>query len=436
MNIPIATLLLTIVAVTLLLILLFRRTGPPPLDGRLESIERWLERLERTIREVSLAARTEQSRMMEQMREDQTRSLQTLAEILSRRISELTASQKSELDSFFRQLAHLTQLNETRMASLQETVETRLRLIQEETGTQLDRIRVTVDEKLHATLEQRLGESFRMVSERLELVHRGLGEMHHLAQGVGDLKKVITNVRTRGTFGEVQLGALLEQILTPAQYDRNVATRPGSGERVEFAIRLPGKGDPPDSVVWLPIDAKFPLEDYLRLADAFEAGNTEGAGELSRLLERRVRQMAADIRTKYVAPPATTDFGILYLPTEGLYAEIVRRPGLVETLNREKIVVAGPTTLAALLNALQLGFQTLAIERRSGEVWKLLEAVRHEFGRFGDLLDKTRRKLTEAQNSLDAASVRSRAIERSLRTVDRTGQPDPLPPDDTQGGAE
>lgn len=430
MTLPLATLVLTIAAVTLLVVLLIRQGRTTPIDSHLSSIERWLERLERTLRDEALSARTEQSRMMEQMREDQARAMQSLAEILSRRISELTVSQKSELDSFFRQLAHLTQLNETRMTSLQETVETRLRLIQEETGAQLDRIRVTVGEKLHATLEQRLGESFRMVSERLELVHRGLGEMHHLAQGVGDLKKVIMNVKTRGTFGEVQLGTLLEQILTPAQYARNVATRPGSSERVEFAIRLPGKGAPPDSVVWLPIDAKFPLEDYLRLVDAVDAGDTGDAAELSRMLERRVRQMAAEIRTKYIAPPATTDFGILYLPTEGLYAEIVRRPGVVESLNREKIVVAGPTTLAALLNALQLGFQTLAIERRSGEVWKLLEAVRHEFGRFGDLLDKTRKKLAEAQNSLDAASVRSRAIERSLKTVDRTDQTASLPADD------
>ncbi|GAB4302454.1 MAG: DNA recombination protein RmuC [Desulfuromonadia bacterium] len=433
MTITILTPILSLVTIAILLIILLRPRRDPLLQTRIDSLERWLERLERTIREESLAGRAEQSQLAQMAREESDRWMQSLSEHLSRRLSEMGTTQKDQLDSFSRQLAHLTHLNETKLEALRESVESRLTLIREETGKQLDQMRATVDEKLHATLEQRLGESFRLVSERLELVHKGLGEMHHLAQGVGDLRKVITNVKTRGTFGEVQLGNLLEQILSPGQYARNVATRPGSNERVEFAIRLPGRGDDPQSVVWLPIDAKFPLEDYIRLVDALEGGETEQAAELSRALERRIRQMAADIRTKYLEPPATTDFGLLYLPTEGLYAEILRRTGLVEELQREKIVVSGPTTLAAFLNSLQLGFQTLAIEKRSSEVWKLLGAVKTEFVRFGDILDKTRKKLSEAQNSLDAASVRSRAIERKLRSVDQSEEPLSLTDEDQSG---
>lgn len=423
MTITILTPILSLIILVILLVILLRPRRDPLLETKLDSIERWLERLERTIREESLAGRAEQSQLAQMAREESDRWMQSLSEHISRRLSEMGTTQKDQLDSFSRQLAQLTHLNETKLEALRESVESRLTTIRDETGKQLDQMRATVDEKLHATLEQRLGESFRLVSERLELVHKGLGEMHHLAQGVGDLRKVITNVKTRGTFGEVQLGNLLEQILSPGQYARNVATRPGSNERVEFAIRLPGRGDDPQSVVWLPIDAKFPLEDYIRLVDSLEGGETEHAAELSRALERRIRQMAADIRAKYLEPPATTDFGLLYLPTEGLYAEILRRTGLVEDLQREKIVVSGPTTLAALLNSLQLGFQTLAIEKRSSEVWKLLGAVKTEFVRFGDILDKTRKKLSEAQNSLDAASVRSRAIERKLRSVDQSEEP-------------
>jgi len=435
MTLSLISLVLSAASLVILIVLLLRPQRDTSHDTILPPIERWLERLERTTRDESLASRTEQSRLAQMAREEIARGMESISQHLSRRLSEMVTIQNEQLDSFSRQLVQLTQLNETRLEHLREAVESRLQLIREETGKQLDQMRATVDEKLHATLEQRLGESFRIVSERLELVHRGLGEMHHLAQGVGDLKKVITNVKTRGTFGEVQLGNLLDQILSPVQYARNVATRPGSSERVEFAVRLPGRRDDPSSVVWLPIDAKFPLDDYIRLVDALDAGETERAADLSRGLERRVRQMAADIRAKYLDPPATTDFGILYLPTEGVYAEIVRRPGLVEELHREKIVISGPTTLAALLNSLQMGFQTLAIERRSSEVWKLLGGVRTEFVRFGEALDKTRKKLTEAQNTLDAASVRSRAIERKLRTVDQGEEPVPLT-DDPDGHLE
>ncbi|MCR4399270.1 MAG: DNA recombination protein RmuC [Syntrophomonadaceae bacterium] len=280
----------------------------------------------------------------------------------------------------------------------------------------LEQMRAVVDEKLHATLERRLGESFRQVSERLEQVHKGLGEMQSLAAGVGDLKKVLTNVKTRGVWGEVQLGNILEQMLTPDQYAANVATKPHSGERVEFAVRLPGRDE--GSCVWLPIDAKFPQEDYHRLLEATENGDPVAAEEAARQLEQRIRQEARSISEKYIDPPHTTDFAIMFLPTESLYAEVLRRPGLADALQRQyRVNVAGPTTLAALLNSLSLGFRTLAIERRSGEVWTLLGAVKTEFGRFGDILEKTQKKLQEASNSIDQATRRSRTIERKLKGV-------------------
>jgi DNA recombination protein RmuC len=279
-------------------------------------------------------------------------------------------------------------------------------------------MRSTVDEKLSSTLEQRLGESFRLVSERLEMVHKGLGEMQNLASGVGDLKRVLTNVKTRGTWGEIQLGNILEQILTRDQYSMNVATRKNSSERVEFAVKLPGKDEKGGEVVWLPIDSKFPQEDYQRLMDAQEQGNSVLAEEAAKAMELKVKSFARDIRDKYIDPPGTTDFGIMFLPTEGLYAEVLRRPGLCDCLQREyRIVVSGPTTLIALLNSLQMGFRTLAIEKRSSEVWTLLGAVKTEFGRFGDILDKTQKKLQEASNTIEDAARKSRSIGRKLKNV-------------------
>ena len=280
-------------------------------------------------------------------------------------------------------------------------------------------MRATVDEKLHETLEKRLGESFQLVSERLELVHKGLGEMQGLAAGVGDLKKVLTNIKTRGTFGEIQLGTLLEQILAPEQYGVNVATKAGSSERVEFAVKLPGAIPEIAGLSGCRSMPKFPQEDYLRLVEAQEQGNVEAVAEAGRQLERQVKLMAAMIRDKYLDPPQTTDFAIMFLPTEGLYAEVLRRTGLSEALQRDcRVIVAGPTTLAALLNSLQLGFRTLAIEKRSSEVWKLLAAVKNEFGKFGDILEKTKKKLDEASSSIDTAAVKTRAIERKLRSVE------------------
>jgi DNA recombination protein RmuC len=283
---------------------------------------------------------------------------------------------------------------------------------------QVDAIRSTVDEHLQGTLERRLDESFSIVSERLELVHQGLGEMRALAAGVGDLKRVLTNVKVRGTWGEVQLGNLLEQILTPAQYAKNVCTRGEGNERVEFAIRLPGR-DAGAAQVWLPIDAKFPNEDYARLCEAVDAGDALAADAASKALEIRVKQCARDLSDKYVAPPMTTDFAIMFLPTEGLFAEVLRRPGLADWIQREyRVSIAGPTTLAALLNSLQMGFRTFAIEKRSSEVWTVLGEAKTEFRRYADVLDRIKHKLLEATSAVDRATIRTRAIERKLQSVE------------------
>jgi DNA recombination protein RmuC len=327
-------------------------------------------------------------------------------------------------DSLQRQIAGLTQSNETRFDRIRDTVDVRLRQMQQSNAERLEEMRQTVDEKLQGALERRLGESFKIVSERLEQVHAGLGEMRTLAGSVGDLKRVLTNVKTRGTWGEVQLGAILEQLLMPDQYAANFAPGEASDERVEFAIRLPGRAEDGDQPVWLPIDAKFPQEDYLRLLEAQERAQVAAVEASARALEARVRQCGRDICSKYLHPPRTTDFAIMFLPTEGLYAETVRRPGLVEALQRDcRVVVAGPTTLAALLNSLQMGFRTLAIEKRSSEVWNLLGQIRSEFGKFGDLLDGVRKKLEVAGNSLEDATRKTRTIERKLRKVQEIPSP-------------
>ena len=321
------------------------------------------------------------------------------------------------------QLRALSEANERRLGELRQAVEGRLQALQTGNEAKLEQMRATVDEKLHATLEQRLGESFKQVADRLEQVHRGLGEMQGLARDVGSLNRVLTNVKTRGIFGEVQLAGLLEQVFTPEQYATNVATVPGSSERVEFAIRLPGQRA--DGVpLWLPIDAKFPREDYERLLDAQERADAPAAELSAKAIEMRLRQEAKTIRDKYVAPPHTTDFAILFVPTEGLYAEALRRPGLLEALQREhKVMLVGPTTLLATLTSLQMGFRTLALEKRSAEVWEVLGAVKTEFGKFGDVLAKTKKKLDEASSTIDAATVRTRAMERRLKSVE--AQPEP-----------
>jgi DNA recombination protein RmuC len=326
------------------------------------------------------------------------------------------------------QVARLAQQLQTQVADLANTVrlnlgevrttlEGRLQTLQQGNEAKLEQMRATVEEKLQTTLEARLGESFRLVSERLEQVHRGLGEMQTLASGVGDLKRVLTNVKTRGTFGEVQLAALLEQVLTPEQYATNIATRPGSNDRVEFAIRLPGRDD--GVPVWLPVDAKFPSEDYERLLAAHDAADTAAIEAAGRALETRIRNEAKTLREKYVEPPHTTDFGVLFLPTEGLFAEVLRRPGLSEALNRDlRVVIAGPTTLFAMLNSLQMGFRTLALEKRSAEVWQVLGAVKTEFGKFGDVLATLKRQLATASETIEKAETRTRVMDRRLKTVE------------------
>jgi DNA recombination protein RmuC len=316
------------------------------------------------------------------------------------------------------QLQRLGERNDLRQAEMRQAVETRLSALQDGNEKKLEQMRATVDEKLHATLEQRLGESFKQVADRLEQVHRGLGEMQLLARDVGALNRVLTNVKTRGIFGEMQLAGLLEQVFTPEQYAANVATVPGSNERVEFAIRLPGQRED-GTPLWLPIDAKFPREDYERLLDAQERADPLAVEASARAIEMRLRAEARSIREKYLSPPHTTDFAILFVPTEGLYAEALRRPGLMEGLQREhKVMLAGPTTLLATLTSLQMGFRTLALEKRSAEVWDVLAAVKTEFGKFGDVLAKTKKKLDEASSSIDLAATRTRAMERRLRGVE------------------
>jgi len=333
------------------------------------------------------------------------------------------ASLKELAESLGEQLRALVAANDQRMAEVKATVETRLSAIQADNEKKLEQIRATVDEKLHATLEQRLGDSFRQVAERLEQVHRGIGEMQKLASDVGSLSRVLNNVKTRGVLGEVQLAGLLEQVFTVDQYATNKETVPGSGARVEFAIKLPGRRDDGEPV-WLPIDCKFPREDYERLLQAQEEADRPGVEAAGRALDNRLRLEARAIREKYVSVPHTTDFGIMFLPTEGLYAEALRRPGLVESLQREnKVMLTGPTTLLATLTSLQMGFRTLALEKRSTEVWDTLGAVKTEFGKFGQALAHTRRKLHEATKTIDQAEVRTRAVERSLRGVEAL--PDP-----------
>jgi len=319
------------------------------------------------------------------------------------------------IHAFTDQLLKLTDMNERKLEKVREVVETRLQALQEDNSQKLERMRETVDEKLHSTLEKRLGESFKVVSERLEKVHAGLGEMQSLASGVGDLKRVLTNVKTRGTWGEIQLGNLLEQMLTVEQYERNVVTKQGSRDPVEFAIKLPGRDG---KAVYIPIDAKFPKEDYERLLQAQDEGSAALVEEQQKAIENRIKSEARKIRDKYIDPPQTTDFAIMYLPIEGLYAEVLRRPGLHEQLQRDfRVTIAGPTTITAHLNALQMGFRTLAVEKRASEVWQLLGAVRNEFVKFGDILDKTHTRLKQASEEIESATRKSRTIERKLKDV-------------------
>ena len=373
-----------------------------------------IERLERELRQT-IDASADRASMQIGARMAQ------LQDALTAHVTQITGVQAEQLGGYGRvmqqQLADLTAAIQRHLAEVRTTLETRLQALQQGNETRLEQMRATVEEKLQTTLDGRLGESFRLVSERLEQVHRGLGEMQALAAGVGDLKRVLGNVKSRGVFGEVQLAALLEQVLLADQYAANVATRPGSSDRVDFAIRLPGRNG--DTAVWLPIDAKFPIEDYERLVAAQERADAAGAEEAGRALENRVRGESRTLREKYVEPPHTTDFAVLFLPTEGLFAEVLRRPGLAEALNRElRVVVAGPTTLAAMLNSLQMGFRTLAIEQRSSEVWQVLGAVKTEFARFGEWLGRVREQVGTVSRTLEQADTRTKQMQRRLREVE------------------
>ena len=375
-------------------------------QSSLETIGMQIERLERELRAELAQARSESAQNAKTGREEFAHSLGESTRTLQQ------------------QLSTLTQSNEQRLEAVRATVEQRLELLRSDNAQKLEHIRATVDEKLHAALEQRLGESFKLVSDRLEQVHKGLGEMQTLATGVGDLKRVLTNVKSRGSWGEVQLGVLLDEVLSPGQYAKNVATRPGSTERVEYAIKFPGRGED-GTPCWLPVDAKFPLEDYQRLQDAIERADVAAVELSRRALEDFFKTEAKKIRDKYIEPPHTTDFAILFVPTEGLYAEALARPGLADALQRDwRVMLAGPSNLHAFLNSLQLGFRTLAIEKRSTEVWRVLGAVKTEFGKFGELLIKTKDRLDAVGKTLDEAGKKSSTIARKLRDVEALPEAD------------
>ncbi len=357
------------------------------------------------------------SSLLESVQSSHERIDRAVRQEVAQNREELAGALKNVADTLFQQLRAIEHATGQHLERLRETVSEKLTSMQNDNNRYLERMRATVDEQLHGTLERRLGESFKVVSERLEQVYRGLGEMQSLAAGVGDLKRALTNVKTRGTWGEVQLGAMLQDVLLADQYAANLSTK-GGGERVEFAVRLPGSSDDGEGV-WLPIDAKFPMEDYLRLLDAYDQADAQAADAASKQLELRIKQCSADIAKKYVNPPVTTDFAILFLPTEGLFAEVMRRSGLADAIQREhRVVVAGPTTLWAILNSIQMGFRSLAVQKRSSEVWRLLAAVKTEWGKYQDIFEKALKKLHEASHAIEHAKTRTNAIGRKLKDLE------------------
>jgi len=385
---------------------------------RVEALASQSSNLERDVRGDLATARGESAMAAAAARAELASNLARFGQTMQQQLTAMASLQGEEMQRFGERLAELTRVQHERLEAVRITVEQRLDVLRLENAKKLDEMRTTVDEKLQVTLEQRLGASFKHVSDRLEQVHKGLGEMQVLAAGVGDLKRVLANVKTRGGWGEVQLATLLAEMLTPQQYDTNVETRPKSGERVEFAIRLPGKKEG-GSPCWLPIDAKFPLDHWQRLQDALERADLVAADACRKTLDDFFRAEARKIRDKYVEPPHTTDFAILFVPTEGLYAEMMARPGFADAVQRDyRVLLSGPMNLAALLNSLQMGFRTLAIEQRSSEVWKVLAAVKTEFHRFGEILARTKDKIDQASRTIEDAGVRTRAIERHLREVE------------------
>ncbi|MEO8303432.1 MAG: DNA recombination protein RmuC [Betaproteobacteria bacterium] len=423
-------LLAAIVVVAVLVIAVFFRLGTlassrdlaarelVEMRTRLEVLAATSADFERDLRQDFANARTEGAAAAQTGRTELGATLARHAQATQQQLATMATAQVDQMKHFGDRLGELTKSNEQRLEAVRLTVEQRLDVLRTENAQKLDQMRTTVDEKLQTTLDERLGASFKQVSDRLEQVHKGLGEMQTLASGVGDLRRVLTNVKSRGGWGEVQLGTLLAELLTPTQYAQNVATRPGSKERVEFAVKLPGRSED-GAPCWLPIDAKFPLEDYQRLQDAIENADVAAVEASRKALETFFKTEARSIRDKYVEPPHTTDFAILFVPTEGLYAEAVSRPGLADTLQREfRVMLAGPMNLQAMLNSLQLGFRTLAIEQRSTEVWRVLGAVKTEFGKFGEILAKTKEKLDQVGRTLDDAGRKSTTIARKLRDVE------------------
>lgn len=371
-----------------------------PLAGKIDNLSASQERTDRSVRDEIARMRSEAQMQAQQERAELARSFKSFEDSVQIRLSELTATTEKKIES------------------VRFTMDEKLREIHEDNARQLDRMRETVDEKLHTTLETRLGEAFKLVSERLEQVQKGLGEMQSLANGVGDLKKVLLNVKTKGVLGEYQLGAILEQILNPAQYEQNIKTKNGSNDLVEYAVKIPSKEDSSKNI-WLPIDAKFPTEDYTRLMNAYETGDIAEIEAGTKSLKARIEKFARDINAKYIDPPNTTDFAIMFLPFEGLFAEILRIPGLFENIQRNyKITITGPTTISAFLSSLQMGFRTLAIQKRSGEVWKVLGEVKTAFARFGDTLETVRKKLEQAANSVDEAQKKTKTLSNKLKSVE------------------
>ncbi|GMT44113.1 MAG: DNA recombination protein RmuC [bacterium] len=387
------------------------------LTEKFDTIEKDNLRFEKLIREEFSSSRIEHSKSSKESREEFSKSLKEFGEFTLKRMSEIAGMQKNQLETFSNQLSQLTNMNEKKFNNISAIIQSRLDAIMDGNEKKLEQMRMTVDQKLEKTLTERIGFSFKMVSERLEQVYKGLGEMQHLANGVGDLKRVLSNVKTRGVMGEYQLANILEQILTPAQYEKNVATKKESRAFVEYAVKLPGKDD--GDVVWLPIDSKFQIEIYQRLLDAYEEADKIKIENFRNQLSRDIKLFAKEIQDKYIDPPNTTDFSIMFLPIEGLYAEILRNTGLFEVLQTKyRVIVAGPTTISAILSSLQMGFRTLSIEKRSSNVWKILSGVKAEFTKFGLILQKTQKKIQEASNTINDAEVRSRAISRKLRNVE------------------
>lgn len=408
--------ILSLIGIIAIIFLMLKKNNSNNFDSFLKEIEKFFNIDDKILKDEMSLNRKELADSIKGLREELSGLFKGFGDSVDKRMSDFSTIQNKNFDNFSIKFTDLVDKNDLKMEKIRDVVEKKLESIQKDNTEKLESMRATVDEKLHATLEKRFGESFKLVSDRLDLVHKGLGEMQVLASGVGDLKKVLSNVKTRGTWGEAQLGNLIEEIFTPDQYEKNVKTKKSSKDVVEYAIKLPGNED--NKHIWLPIDAKFPLEDYQKLIEAQDQGNIALIEEHGKALENRIKSEARDIRDKYIDVPNTTEFGILFVPTESLYAEILRRPGLYELLRKDfKVIIAGPTTIQVILNSLQVGFKTLNIQKRSGEVWTVLSTLKKEFGVFGALLEKTHKKLQEAGNIIEEAATKTRTIEKKLNKV-------------------